>query len=261
MIMTAVRKFKMGREVEDALDTIGEEDDDEQQVDPAMMQMQQQMQEAQGIMQQLQQENEELKADKGAEEQRTIIDAEKAKAEYSLKQGDQALKTEEFRLKAAQPIVSPQEQWAYDMERDRERMAFEAEQKALERISEAEQKALDRDAELAKAIISKSDDDSGVDAALADLHANKTLTYNEDGSISGYETTEIESTISRMRDIISQQSSTDRSGMEQALVQIAEMQAQTGQLIVESNERLTNAITAPKRAVYENGRPVGIETV
>ena len=268
MIMTAVRKFKMGREVEDALDSIGEEDDDEQQVDPAMMQMQQQMQEAQGIMQQLQQENEELKADKGAEEQRTIVEAEKARAEYLLKQSDQTLKAEEFKLKAAQPVVSPQEQWEYDMKRDRERMAFEAEQKALERISEAEQKALDRDAELAKAIISKSDDDSEINAALADLHANKTLTYNEDGSISGYETTEIESTISRMRDVISQQSSTDRSGMEQALggmeqalVQIAEMQAQTGQLIVESNERLTNAITASKRAIYENGRPVGIETV
>ena len=44
-------------------------------------------------------------------------------------------------------------------------------------------------------------------------------------------------------------------------MKIAEMQAENGQLIIESNERLTNAITAPKRAVYENGRPVGIETV
>jgi hypothetical protein len=261
MIMTAVRKFKMGREVEDALDMIGDNEDDEQQVDPAMMQMQQQMQEAQGIMQQLQQENEQLKADKGAEEQRTMIDAEKAKAEYSLKQGDQELKAQEIQIKASQPIVSPQEQWAYDMERDRERMAFDAEQKALERQSEAEQNALDREAELAKAIIAKSDDDSGVDTALSDMHANKTLTYNEDGSISGYETTDIEATISRMRDVISQQSSADRSGLEAALVKIAEMQAENGQLIIESNERLTNAITAPKRAVYENGRPVGIETV
>ena len=261
MIMTAVRKFKMGREVEDALDMIGDDEDDEQQPDPAVLQMQQQMQELQGVMQQLQQENEQLKADKGAEEQRTMIDAEKAKAEYSLKQGDQELKAQEIQIKASQPIVSPQEQWAYDMERDRERMAFDAEQKALERQSEAEQNALDREAELAKAIIAKSDDDSGVDAALSDMHANKTLTYNEDGSISGYETTDIEATISRMRDVISQQSSADKSGLEAALVKIAEMQAENGQLIIESNERLTNAITAPKRAVYENGRPVGIETV
>ena len=61
--------------------------------------------------------------------------------------------------------------------------------------------------------------------------------------------------------MLSQQSSMERTNMEQALLNIAEMQSQTSQLIVDSNERLTNAITAPKRAIYENGRPVGIETI
>ena len=274
MIMTAVRKFKMGREVEDALDLIGESDDDEQQPDPAMMQMQQQMEEAQAILLQLQTENEELKADKSAEQQRTMIDqqsalmdADKAKAEYSLKQADQALKAEEFRLKAAQPVATPQEQWAYDMEKECKRMAFDAEQKSLDRQSEAQQNSLDRDADLAKALISKSDD-SQIDTDLSDLHANKTLTYNDDGSISGYQTTDIESTISKIRDVISQQSTSDRNGMEQALIrmsemqqQMAEMQQQTGKLIVDSNERLASAIKAPKRAIFKDGRPVGIETI
>ena len=190
-----------------------------------------------------------------------MIDAEKAKADHTLKQGDQALKEQEFQLKAAQPIVTPQEQWQYDMQMAREKMEFEAEQKVLERQASAEQKALDREADIAKAIIAKSEEDSEIDDVLADLHANKTLTYNEDGSISGYETTDIEATITRMRDVIAQQSSADRGGLDQALVSIAEMQAQTGQLIVESNDRLVNAITAPKRAIYEDGRPVGIETV
>jgi hypothetical protein len=261
LLMTSVRKFKMGREVEDALDMIGEDEGGEDQQDPQVMQMQQQMQEMQPILQQLQQENEQLKADRGAEEQRTMIDAEKAKADYTLKQGDQALKEQEFQLKAAQPIVTPQEQWQYDMQMAREKMEFEAEQKVLERQASAEQKALDREADIAKAIIAKSEEDSEIDDVLADLHANKTLTYNEDGSISGYETTDIEATIARMRDVIAQQSSADRGGLDQALVSIAEMQAQTGQLIVESNDRLVNAITAPKRAIYEDGRPVGIETV
>ena len=157
--------------------------------------------------------------------------------------------------------ASPQEQWDYDTQMAREKMAFDAEQKALERQAAAEQKALDREADLAKAVIAKSEGGSDIDGALADLHANKTLTYNDDGSISGYETTDIESTISRIRDVISQQASADRGGLDQALISIAEMQAQTGQLIVESNDRLVNAITAPKRAIYEDGRPVGIETV
>ena len=261
LLMTSVRKFKMGREVEDALDMIGEEEEGEEQQDPAVMQMQQQMEQLQPIMQQLQQENEQLKADKSAEMQRTQMDVEKTTAELEIKRGDQQLKVQDLELKAAQPIVSPQEQWEYDMQVKQMQMAFDAEQKALDRASEAEQKALDREAELAKAIINKSENENNIDDALVDLHANKTLTYHEDGSISGFETTDIESTISRIKDVLSQQSSMERTNMEQALLNIAEMQSQTSQLIVDSNERLTNAITAPKRAIYENGRPVGIETI
>ena len=259
--MTSVRKFKMGREVEDALDMIGEDQDEEQQPDPALIQMQQQMEQMQPVLQQLQQENEQLKNDKSAEMQRTQMDVEKTAAELEIKRGDQQIKVRDLELKSAQPVVTPQEKWEYDMQVNQMQMAFDAEQKALDRAAEAEQKALDREADIAKAIIAKADDETGIEGALADLHANKTLTYNDDGSISGFETTDIESTISRIRDVLSQQSSADRGGMEQALVGIAEMQAQTGQLIIDSNDRLANAITAPKRAIYENGRPVGIETI
>tara|TARA_R110000751_G_scaffold108671_3_gene205373 strand:- start:1996 stop:4530 length:2535 start_codon:yes stop_codon:yes gene_type:complete len=261
LLMTSVRKFKMGREVEDALDMIGEDQDEEQQPDPALIQMQQQMEQMQPVLQQLQQENEQLKNDKSAEMQRTQMDVEKTAAELEIKRGDQQIKVKDLELKSAQPVVTPQEKWEYDMQVNQMQMAFDAEQKALDRAAEAEQKALDREADIAKAIIAKADDETGIEGALADLHANKTLTYNDDGSISGFETTDIESTISRIRDVLSQQSSADRGGMEQALVGIAEMQAQTGQLIIDSNDRLANAITAPKRAIYENGRPVGIETI
>lgn len=267
LLMTSVRKFKMGREVEDALDMIGEEEEGEGgegQMDPQMQQMHQQMQEQMQAMQAegqaLMQENEALKADKSAEAQRTQMDGMKAQAELTLKERELSLKEFEAQ-RPGETKASPQEQWDYDTQMAREKMAFDAEQKALERQAAAEQKALDREADLAKAVIAKSGGGSDIDGAMADLHANKTLTYNDDGSISGYETTDIESTISRIRDVISQQASADRGGLDQALISIAEMQAQTGQLIVESNDRLVNAITAPKRAIYEDGRPVGIETV
>ena len=265
LLMTSVRKFKMGREVEDALDMIGEDEEGgEGQMDPQMQQMHQQMQEQMQAMQAegqaLMQENEALKADKSAEAQRTQMDGQKAQAELTLKERELSLKEFEAQ-RPGEMKASPQEQWDYDTQMAREKMAFDAEQKALERQAAAEQRALDREADLAKAVIAKSEGGSDIDGALADLHANKTLTYNDDGSISGYETTDIESTISRIRDVISQQASADRGGLDQALISIAEMQAQTGQLIVESNDRLVNAITAPKRAIYEDGRPVGIETV
>ncbi len=143
ILMTAVRKFKMGREVEDALDQIGESDDEEQTPDPAMMQMQQQLQELQPMLQQLQQENEQLKADRSAEQERAQMEGMRAQADYELKQGDQQLKAQELQFKASQPVVSPREQWDYDMQMAREKMAFDAEQAAL-----------DRQVEIAKAMIS-----------------------------------------------------------------------------------------------------------
>ena len=160
LLMTSVRKFKMGREVEDALDMIGENEDEEGQMDPATAQMQQQLQEMQPIMQQLQQENEQLKTDKSTEMQRTQMDGEKAAAEIELKRGDQALKAQDLQLKASQPVVAPQEQWEYDAQMAREKMAFDAEQKAL-----------DRQLEIDKIVIASQPE---VDAA-----ASETETRNE----------------------------------------------------------------------------------
>ena len=98
-------------------------------------------------------ENEQLKADKTVETQRTQADAERAAAEIQLKQGDQQLKAQEIQLKASQPVVAPQEQWEYDMQMAREQRAFEAEQAAL-----------NREADIAKALISKAEDGSDIDA-------------------------------------------------------------------------------------------------
>jgi hypothetical protein len=147
ILMTAVRKFKMGREVEDALDMIGEDAEGEDgQMDPQMQQMHQQMQEQMQAMQAegqaLMQENEALKADKSAEAQRTQFDAEKSQAEFALKTRELALKEYEAQ-KPGEVKASPQEQWEYDMQMAREKMAFDAEQAAL-----------DRQVEIAKAMIS-----------------------------------------------------------------------------------------------------------
>jgi hypothetical protein len=126
ILMTAVRKFKMGREVEDALDMIGEEDGEEQQQDPAVMQLQAQLEELGPQLQQLQQENDALKADKSAEQQRTMLDGQKNQADNELKRGDQELKAQDLRLKAREVKATPQEQWAYESQMTREKMEFDA---------------------------------------------------------------------------------------------------------------------------------------
>jgi len=149
LLMTSVRKFKMGREVEDALDMIGEDQEGEgDQPDPEMMQMQQQMQEGQQMLQQLQQENEQLKADRTAEQERTQMEGMKAQADYGLKERELALKEFEAQ-KPGDTAPDPRAQWEYDMQMAREKMAFEAEQAAL-----------DRQADLAKALLSKDDNDA-----------------------------------------------------------------------------------------------------
>ena len=149
MLMTAVRKFKMGREVEDALDMIGEEEGEDAQPDPQMLAMQEQMQELQGIAGELQKENEALKADKSAEEQRTMMEGGKAQAELSLKEREIALKEFEAQKPGETP-VDPQYEWQYNMQMEREKQAFEAQQNEL-----------DRQVDIAKTIIAKQDGPEG----------------------------------------------------------------------------------------------------
>jgi len=191
MLMSAVRRAKMGREVEDALDMIGEDENGEGggegQPDPEMQQMQMQMQEMQQQGQQLLQENEQLKADKTGEQERTQLDGMKAQAEHGLKEREITLKEFEAQ-KPPEAKPNPQDQWEYDMQMARERMAFDAEQADL-----------DRKADIAKAIIAKSDGEKGeaeansdasamLEAVTAALTAPKVVIRDEMGNIVGSET-------------------------------------------------------------------------
>jgi len=194
LLMTSVRKFKMGREVEDALDMIGEEEEGEGgegQMDPQMQQMHQQMQEQMQAMQAegqaLMQENEALKADKSAEAQRTQMDGQKAQADYEMKGRELALK--EFEAQKPAPATpDPQMQWEYDMQMAREKMTFDAEQRSL-----------DRQADIAKAMISRDDTNAAQagDEAVellrtiaAAIDAPKVVVRDDMGDIVGFDTVE-----------------------------------------------------------------------
>lgn len=196
ILMTAVRRFKMGREVEFALDTIGEGDEEgeqPQQPDPAQMQMQAQAQAEQMQAQQEGQMKMQEAQQKGQMDQAKMqMDGQAKQAELSLKERELALKEQEFAWKAQQPVVNPQEQWAYDQQVARERMQFEG--------AEADKQ---RQVELAKALISASggeegervDGDDAMNDARAMLQqivtaitAPKMIVRDEMGNIVGSET-------------------------------------------------------------------------
>ena len=130
LLMTSVRRFKMGREVEDALDMIGVDEEGEEgqenQPDPQMEQMHQEMQQAmqelQGQAQQLAQENEQLKADKAAEMQRMEMDG--MKAAKAAEQKDREIGLKEYEARKPQPDETIKLQ--AELQMARERMQFEA---------------------------------------------------------------------------------------------------------------------------------------
>lgn len=193
LLMTSVRKFKMGREVEDALDMIGEGEDEEGGQDQAMAAQQQAMQEAQAQEQAKVQAEQQMAAQKAQVEQsRLEMDGMKAMKDAEQRDRELALKEREQELKefiAQQPAPDMQAQWEYDLQVARERMEFEA--------MEADKQ---RQVELAKAIIAKSDGE-GVDmdgamdeAAMmmeritAALTAPRAVIRDEFGNIVGSET-------------------------------------------------------------------------
>jgi len=181
ILMTAVRRFKMGREVEDALDMIGEEQEGEEQApDPEKMQMQQQLQEMQGQLQQLLQENQTMKADKSGEQAKLALDAKKAESDAGLKSRDIALK--EF--EAQKPLQDETAKYQFESQMAREQMAFDA--------NEADK---DRQVDLAKAIMtSHNEEDINQEQAMdsaavmmqqitAALTAPRRVIYDETGEI------------------------------------------------------------------------------
>jgi len=183
LLMTSVRRFKMGREVEDALDMIGEEEEEQegqaQQPDPAQMQMQAEQAKAEQETQ--------ARAQEAA--QKAQMDQTKMQMESGIKQAELALKEREIALKEFE-AQKPEPDKSIELMIERERMAFEA--------NEADKQ---RQVELAKALIAKSDSESPVDEGdamnqaadmmaqiTAALTAPRAIVRDEFGNIVGSET-------------------------------------------------------------------------
>ena len=157
MLMSAVRRFRMGREVEDALDMIGENEDGaaedgQQQAQQAQQMEQQAAAQAEQMKMQMEQQNSAVKAQEAQtkaqiEQDKMQIDAKVQQSslmlqeqEIGLKERDMALK--EFEAQKPEPDVGMRIQ--ADMQMAREKMEFEA--------SEADKQ---RQVDLAKAIMAE----------------------------------------------------------------------------------------------------------
>jgi hypothetical protein len=151
MIMAAVRRFKLGREVEDALDMIGENDPTKAQaqeggagVEQALqMKMQIEQQEAQTRAQEVQQKMQIDQARMNLESQIKQADLAMQEKELALREREIAIK--EFEAQKPEPDVANKIQ--ADMMMAREKMQFEA--------MEADKQ---RQVELAKAIMAEFND-------------------------------------------------------------------------------------------------------
>jgi hypothetical protein len=147
MLLSAVRRFRMGREVEDALDMIGEEDggsgaagggQEAQAQQQAMQQAQQQEQaaaaQAEQMKMQIEQQNSALKAQEmqqkaEIEQVKTQLDGKVQQASLTLKEQEIALKARDMALKefeAQKPEPDPNIKLQADMQMAREKMEFDA---------------------------------------------------------------------------------------------------------------------------------------
>jgi len=157
MIMAAVRRFKLGREVEDALDMIGEGEPAEGEQDGAGG-----VQEALQMKLQIEQQEAEIKAREV--EQKMQIEQARMTLESQVKQADLAMQEKEILLREREiaikefevqkPDANPDNKIQADMLMAREKMQFEA--------MEADKQ---RQVELAKTIMSEF---GGGDAVLTE---------------------------------------------------------------------------------------------
>ena len=147
MLMMAIRRFKMGREVEDALDMIGE-DDEQGQSDPAQAQQQQQaqqlaQQQAQMAQQEAQAAAQEAQVKIQMDQAKMQMDQAEAQSDAQIKQAEIELKNRELALKEFE-AQKPEPDRTVDLLMARERMQFEA--------AEADKQ---RQVELAKAVMAQ----------------------------------------------------------------------------------------------------------
>ena len=170
MLMSAVRRFKMGREVEDALDMIGEDesgapgDGDAQQAEAQQAQQQEQAVAAQDAQMKMQMEQQgaqlkaqELQQKAQMEQAKMQMESSGKEADLMMAEKELALKEREMSLKefeAQKPEPDQNMKIQADMQMARERMEFDA--------SEADKQ---RQVDLAKAIMAEF---SGPEGSLTD---------------------------------------------------------------------------------------------
>ena len=159
MLMSAVRRFRMGREVEDALDMIGDEEggaagDGQQQAQQAQQQQMEQQAAAQAdqMKMQMEQQNSAIKAQET--QQRAQIEQDKMQLDAKVQQASLMIQEQEIGLKerdmalrefeAQKPDPDPGMKIQADMQMAREKMEFDA--------SEADKQ---RQVDLAKAIMAE----------------------------------------------------------------------------------------------------------
>ena len=159
LLMSAVRRFRMGREVEDALDMIGDEEggaaeDGQQQAQQAQQQQMEQQAAAQAdqMKMQMEQQNSAIKAQET--QQRAQIEQDKMQLDAKVQQASLMIQEQEIGLKerdmalrefeAQKPDPDPGMKIQADMQMAREKMEFDA--------SEADKQ---RQVDLAKAIMAE----------------------------------------------------------------------------------------------------------
>ncbi|MAH48036.1 hypothetical protein CMI37_19595 [Candidatus Pacearchaeota archaeon] len=159
MLMSAVRRFKMGREVEDALDMIGEDgngsgaaDDGQQQAQQAQQMEQQAAAQAEQMKMQMEQQNSAIKAQEAqqkaqVEQEQIQLDSKVHQASLMIQEQEIGLKERDMALKefeAQKPEPDPGMKIQADIQMAREKMEFEA--------SEADKQ---RQVDLAKVIMAE----------------------------------------------------------------------------------------------------------
>ena len=165
MMMSAIRRFKMGREVEDALDMIGEDDSGKADGEAQQQaQQQEQAMAAQAEQAKMQMEQSKLQMDTESKQADLMIEEKKIQMDTSAKQADLTIKEKELSLKEREiaikefEIQKPEPDQSMKIQADiqmaREKMEFDA--------SEADKQ---RQVELAKVIMSEF---NGPESSLID---------------------------------------------------------------------------------------------
>lgn len=156
MLMSAVRRFRMGREVEDALDMIGENEDgaagDGQEIQAQQQQEQAAAAQADQMKMQMEQQNSAIKAQEAqqkaqSEQDKMQLDAKVQQASLMIQEQEIGLKERDMALRefeAQKPDVDQNIKIQADMQMAREKMEFEA--------GEADKQ---RQVDLAKAIMAE----------------------------------------------------------------------------------------------------------